>query len=136
MPAHRQKLLALEEALPRASLLELPDYRHAEELAALVGELEHSQEHREFAIDRAIRGALGLPPTRVVRGVGLAEPGNAPPRKVAVEVQEAATGLVEVATARHLVVLPEIGRDLVIHDAIGAREDWRAGRDGALALLE
>jgi hypothetical protein len=41
MPTHRQELLALEEALPRRRLLELADYRHPQEFAVLVSDLEH-----------------------------------------------------------------------------------------------
>src|SRR5205823_13169989 len=81
-------------------------------------------------------GALRRPRDGVGGRIVGPKAGDAAAAEECPEVLQAGVSLDQVALARRRVVLPELGGDRLVPDPVRARQDRRAGRDGALAQLQ
>src|SRR5216683_2287591 len=130
------KLVAFEEALPRRCLAELADHRHANQLAILVGEAQHTSPHRELAVDRTVCGLVRSPLLHVSGGLCGPDRRHSPSSEEVPKVIEPCPHLPPMSFPRCLVVTLQIISDLLVANAVRARHQRLAERDSSLSSLE
>ena len=132
--------IRLKEAGPRRRLLEELERQHSQNLPVPSREPKPPTEERQLAVDRGVRRETSQMRLRrlslgdVAQGEIGGDARDAPTAKEAVEVREPTLQLAQVLPpTRRLVVRAEIGRDLVVEDAVDPGRDRRPSGGGALA---
>jgi hypothetical protein len=98
--------------------------------------VQHACEHVDFAVDGAVGRPLALAVLDVLRDRGPVDRGRAQAPEERIEVRQAAPNLDEAARARRLVVGDQVVPEIVVLDALGAREHGLIAGHAALDVLE